>query len=200
MTFDWQDEPNAGANRSYPFTLDYGVPDGTCGPTDKFQACTETERYKGLWEVPVWEMKSEDGESYGMDPGAPSPGNGKGRPVDEVLRYNFDLAYNGNRAPLPLYVHLGWFSDERILGTQKFIKYAMSKPDVYFLTMHQMVDWMKSPVPSSQMSAWLSSRCGGKIALSPPPPSPPPAPLTFLSGGDKKQAIMGRRLRADRSS
>lgn len=197
MTFDWGGEDNAGANRSFPFTLDYGVPDGTCAPDDKFQSCNEEERYKGLWEMPVWEMKSQDGESYGMDPGAASPGNGKARPVDEVLKYNFDAAYGGNRAPLPLYVHLGWFSEKHIEQTQSFLKYAMSKPDVYFLTMQQMVNWMQAPVPKTEMADWLSNRCGGKIPMSPPPPSPPPRPLSFLSlDGKAKVALMGRRLRA----
>lgn len=197
MTFDWAGEENAGANRSYPFTMDYGIPDASCDPESKFQACTTEERYKGLWEIPVWEMRSEDGQSYGMDPGAASPGNGKARPVDEVLKYNFDAAYNGNRAPLPLYVHLGWFSEKHIEQTQTFLKYAFSKPDVYFLTMHQMVEWMKAPVPKTQMADWLASRCGGKIPQPSPPPSPPPRPLTFLSpDGKRKLALMGRRLRA----
>lgn len=86
-------------------------------------------------------------------------GSGAERPVDKVMNYVLDAAYNSNRAPVALPVHLYFLTDRRIRGAQKFVKYALSKPDVYFVTNRQLVDWMKAPVPISQMAAWLKSRC-----------------------------------------
>lgn len=196
-TFDWNGEPGAPANRSWPFTMDEGLPDNSCAPTDTFQACTPDESYPGLWEIPVWEMQYQ-GQSYGMDPGADSPGNGAVRPTLPTLKYNFDEAYGGNRAPLGIYVHVGWFSKERIAGTQAFIKYAMAKPDVWFVTMHQLVQWMQDPVPSSEMAGWLAARCknsGHGPAIAPTAADPPTIPVTFLSNDTSRFALMGRRRR-----
>ena len=198
-TFDWGSDVPPGSNRSYPFTMDYGVADNSCSPTESFQMCFENETYPGLWEVPVWEIVY-DGQSYGMDPGENSEGNGQARPADLVLTSAFDAAYNGNRAPVPIFIHVGWFNGTRAAETKKFIQYAMTKPDVYFVTMRQLVEYMQGPVPKSMVGEWLANRCaGGKLGPQPPPaPSPPTMPLTFLANSTSKTkgAIIGRRLRS----
>lgn len=179
--------------------MDYGVADATCTPNEDFQVCYENETYPGLWNVPVWELVY-DGQSYGMDPGANSAGNGEVRPADAVLTTAFDAAYNGNRAPVPVFVHLSWFNGTRSAETKKFIEYALSKPDTYFVTMRQLIEYMKAPVPKSLMPQWLANRCvGKKLGPQPPPaPLPPVEPLTFLaiSTTKTKGAIIGRRLRS----
>jgi hypothetical protein len=181
--------------------MDYGVADATCTPDEDFQKCYENETYPGMYNVPVWEL-IYDGQSYGMDPGANSAGNGEVRPADAVLKVAFDAAYEGNRAPVPVFLHRSWFNGTRSAQTKKFIEYALSKPDVYFVTMRQLVEYMKAPVPKSLMPQWLANRCvGGKLSvgLQPPPaPLPPAKPLTFLANSTSKVkgAILGRRLRS----
>ena len=196
MTFDFGEDANPAANRSWPFTLDFGVPDNSCSPTDSFQSCTPTERYPGLWEIPVWEVQSADGQSYGMDPGASSPGNGAERPVFDVMKFNFDASYAGDRAPAPIFVHAGWFEANRIADTEKFINYALSKPDVYFVTFTQLIQWMQNPVPNAQIGAWLSARCNGAAPGPVPGPIPdgPTSPLSWESDSMERPALMGRKM------
>ena len=151
------------ASRSWPFTMDSGSPDKYC------RTCPSTESFPGLWELPYSALKY-DGQTYTMDPGMPKDPKYRGRllrgipadarPVDKVLQFAFDQAYNGNRAPLPIAVHTPWFeSNARIKEAQKFIKYALSKPDVYFVTYARVIEWMRAPVGKGQVAAWLAARC-----------------------------------------
>lgn len=156
--------PEMGS-RSWPFTMDNGSPDKFC------RTCPSSESFPGLWEFPYSALKY-DGQTYTMDPGMDKQASkmNKGRlllgiaadarPVDKVLQFVFDESYKGNRAPLPIAVHAAWFeSTERIKEAQKFIKYALSKPDVYFVTYTQVLEWMEAPVRKSEVAAWLKKRC-----------------------------------------
>jgi hypothetical protein len=37
-----------------------------------------------------------------------------------ILKSAFDVAYDGNRAPLPIYVHSYWFSNTTVADMQQF--------------------------------------------------------------------------------
>ena len=133
--------------------MDYGIPDPSC------KTCTPTESYPGVWQIPVYTLKY-DGQMWTMDPGAKASwAHAEDRPVEDVMKSVFDAAYNGNRAPVPLYVHVYWLTNARIRGSQTFVKYALSKPDTYFVTMGQLVEYMQKPVPKGEMAAWLKARC-----------------------------------------
>ena len=194
------------SDRAWPHTMDYGVADNACDGS--YQVCGPNETYKGFWEVPVWELQY-DGQSYAMDPGANSSGNGEVRPAFDVLRSAFDAAYNGNRAPVPFYIHVSWFEGpSRTEDGNRFMAYALSYPDVYFVTFSQLIDWIKDPVPKSVMPQWLEQRCraaggilgnpiGGSIAGIAGGQLPPPAPVeaSWLSSSGPKFPILGRRLK-----
>lgn len=77
------------------------------------------------------------------------PGPGFGGDLYTTLVTNFDEAYSGNRAPFPLFTHAQWFTDENIAATRKFIEYALSKGDVYFVTVKELLRWMQSPVSAA---------------------------------------------------
>jgi hypothetical protein len=140
-------------SKPFPFTLDAGLPDSSCSN------CKSNEKYKGMWEIPMYNVKY-DGQTYSMDPGMKTDwGSAKELPVEDVMKAAFDAAYNGNRAPVPLGVHVYWMTDKHIKGAQKFIKYALTKPNTYFVTYKQVMEWMKDPVPNSEMDAWLKARC-----------------------------------------
>ena len=146
--------------RPWPFTMQNGLPDPVC------KTCTKKEHYRGLWEVPVWALGYE-GQIYNMDPGMGRSGGGRfdggrvsqARAADVVLKSAFDEAYFGNRAPIPIAVHAYWFNKRRLDETQAFIKYALSQPDVYFVTVRQLVEWMKNPKPAVETGRWLREKC-----------------------------------------
>lgn len=189
------------AQRIWPHTMDSGVADNACD--EVYQICGPEETYKGFWEVPVWELVY-DGQSYAMDPGANSAGNGEERSAFDVLKTAFDATYAGNRAPLPFYVHLSWFEGgNRTEDGGRFIEYALSNPDVYFVTFSQMIEWMEDPVPVSAMPQWLQLRCeseggvfgnakGDSVASIGNAPTLPPKPveLSWLRESGPKFPIL----------
>ena len=141
--------------RPFPFTMNNAIPDPSCN------TCSPQESYPGLWEIPLWALQY-NGQVYPMDPGMSRTYRKKmsvASSSEDVLRTAFDVAYNGNRAPLPIAVHPFWFNDDRVRETQTFINYALAQDDVYFVTMTQLMEWMQDPVPASSMGSWLKSRC-----------------------------------------
>jgi hypothetical protein len=71
---------------------------------------------------------------------------------------------------------------KQMAATQEFFRWVTTNfPDAYFVTMHQLVQWIQRPVPISQMNAWLGCGPGGKAAgasavITPPAPAPQPIP------------------------
>lgn len=151
-----------GGNRLWPYTFDNGIPQ-ICDATGPDGSCTKDEKYRGLWEVPVWVLQTSNYpmDAYAMDPG----GN-----VFELLKINFDAAYNGNRAPVPIYMHMPWMTQSANQKyVQKFMDYVLDKPDqdVWFVTMHQLIDWIRNPIPKDQMKEKFNVGCqaGGAGAV-----------------------------------
>lgn len=198
----WDDAAGGSPSRPWPYTMDSGMAHGECTPGDEYQPCFPDERWPGVWQVPVWVL-NYNGQEYSMDPGAPSAGNGDERPSDAVLRATFDAAYASNRAPVPFYVHESWFNGTRGAQGSAFIQYALSQPDTYFVTMRQLIDWMRDPVPKGATGAWLAARCGGRAEGVGTPPAPPAAatpveparPVSWFEASGLKPALLGRRLR-----
>ncbi len=164
--------------RVWPFSLDYGAASPDCAPEWQAQ-CGPEERLPGFFEVPLAELEFNGG-GYTMDPGKPSQGNtGLEAPVFDVLKANLELAYRGNRAPMPVFVHEPWFNETANTGAKAFIDYALTVPNVFFVTIGQLVEWMKAPVPAAETAAWLRQRCvSGSMAVALPPP---PAPVAALA-------------------
>ncbi|MCE7576475.1 polysaccharide deacetylase family protein [Aliivibrio fischeri] len=82
--------------------------------------------------------------------------------VVAIYKYNLDLRMQGNRAPLILGLHsafYGYIGGEEHIGMpesnvdtrrnvlKRFIKYALSKPEVRFVNHKQIIDWMRTPEP-----------------------------------------------------
>jgi hypothetical protein len=120
------------------------------------QLCTQSASFPSLFEVPVWPLKDDEaGRSYWMDPLFTDYVNwqpSEPHRLQHVLKSNFDAAYNGNRAPFPLYLHAYWHSAANfsaILG--EFIHQVAAMPDVYFVTMRQLLGWMQRPVSAQDL-------------------------------------------------
>ncbi|KAI8105369.1 hypothetical protein M9435_000535 [Picochlorum sp. BPE23] len=133
--------------RVWPFTMDYGIPidcnwnypDGQCNRT--------SERYPGIWEVPLWELQNAAGDHlFSMDPEGD---------VFSIFKENFDMNYLNNRAPFGIFLHAPWFTDKNTEALNQFMDYAMAQPDVWAITTRQLIEWMKDPVPASKMGEWL---------------------------------------------
>ncbi|KAL4425709.1 hypothetical protein ABPG75_009725 [Micractinium tetrahymenae] len=130
-----------GAHNVWPFTMDYGVPiDCTIGTG----SCSTTESHPGLWEFPLWNVQDDDGNVLAsMDP---ADGN-----ITELYIRELKRNYNGNRAPVGVYLHAA-----RLIGSQEvadqysaFFRYALSLPDVWVVTIAEVLRWMVNPVPAS---------------------------------------------------
>ncbi|KAI3438445.1 hypothetical protein D9Q98_000875 [Chlorella vulgaris] len=160
-----ESSPNASA-RLWPYTMDSGIPQDCAyfaGAT-----CTQTERYPGLWEVPLLEMQAPNGTLlYSMDPGLSvgaeygSAANAVSISADDLftlLQQNFNDSYNGNRSPFGLYVHTPWAVNSSVQATNQFLDWALGLNDTYVVTMRQVIEWMQNPVPVSEMDAWLTCK------------------------------------------
>ncbi|AGE50295.1 polysaccharide deacetylase [Acanthocystis turfacea Chlorella virus Canal-1] len=137
-----------------PFTMDSGLVKNSSLPS---------EYWPGLWEIPVNPIESEDFKAvYSMDPGRLShpsyePGGEPGTfiPAEEMLNLlidNFYKQYNGTRLPFSVNFHTPWMNAEgysEALG--EFLDYARQFEDVYFITYTELIEWMRNPVPLSEM-------------------------------------------------
>lgn len=161
----------AMGNRAWPYTLDAGIAQN-CDWFRDTQTCDTGERWPGLWEVPMWVLSVLDLE-FTMDVGFYG-----GRGVYEPLMAAFDAAYSGNRAPLPIFVHTTWVekAPSRIEELKRFADAVSSKPDVFWVTMSQLIEWVKNPVSASEL------RQSGALCQS--PPTPPPTPALPASGAN----------------
>jgi hypothetical protein len=149
--------------------------------------CTTSERYAGMWEVPLWVLAAKG--LYSMDYGDAS------NSVYDVLKANFDAAYNGNRAPMPIFIHTPWLTTDHIADVKKFADYALSKPNTYFITIRQLLAWMQNPVPAEQLTPALLG-CGmpggsGPVAAAASPSSAPssaPSPSSAVEASSPSPA------------
>lgn len=150
---------NGFGDRLWPFDMGGGIPIN-CTSDDKYtQICSEEERWPGLWEVPVWQQNELDGP-YPMDPGFSYECmcHISNHSALDILKANFDAAYSGNRAPFNVYVHPFWLKnkpdgfDPSLQQLQQFVEYALAKPDVWFITMRQLIAWMQNPVPVDELT------------------------------------------------
>lgn len=138
---------NGMSARVWPFQMDGGVPIN-CKWFPDTQVCSVDESYPGMFEVPVWQLIDKD-TPYSMD----YAGDGV-LDVYKLLIDSFDAAYNGNRAPFPIFVHTPWLEAnkkdlKRFLDT---ISDASKYPNVYMVTIRQLLGWMLNPVGADQVT------------------------------------------------
>ncbi|KAL4446727.1 hypothetical protein ABPG77_007971 [Micractinium sp. CCAP 211/92] len=132
------------AARLWPYTLQDGVAQD-CKSWAPYQTCGEGESYPELFEVPVWDLSPTG--LFSTD-----PADRGGRSILQVLNSTFQAAYKGNRAPMPIFVHSSFFSAEGVAALQRFADYALSLPHVHFVTVRQLLGWMRQPTPAAQLT------------------------------------------------
>lgn len=128
------------AEKIWPYTLDYGLgqaPDWVHGDATAWEM-------PGLWEVPMRTIDQENGNVVSvMD-----------NTNHDQLMTSFEAAYNGNRSPVGLYLHM---SRVTASATLDVLRSMAAYPDVYFLTTSQLVRYMQNPVLASEMDTLFPS-------------------------------------------
>ncbi|KAJ3091843.1 hypothetical protein HK102_013226 [Quaeritorhiza haematococci] len=143
-----------GANEYWPYTLDNG-PASTC----QTGTCDPGMKIPGLWEIPISNLRNEDGtDNSSLDP-SPLPGTPQNGSVPDLTKPtrgevvklwqdNFNRHYNGNRAPFGVYLHVLWIArdrENRIAALREFIQWTLRNPDVYWVTNQQLLGWINNP-------------------------------------------------------
>ncbi|XP_064596639.1 chitin deacetylase 1-like [Liolophura sinensis] len=138
VTTGWSGNTNI---LGWPFTLDYPYPE-RC----QIAPCP-SEPYEGLWEVPIvpfQDIKAEGTCSY-LEGCTNQPTNKA--EVLTFLKNNFEANYKGTRAPVYINLRISWLATESYNreGIIDFINELVALDDVYILTAHQLLAWVKNP-------------------------------------------------------
>lgn len=70
------------------------------------------------------------------------------------MQKNFNRSYYGNtRAPIGFHVQTAWFvgQDWHFEGYKMFLDYALAFDDVYIVPIRDGIEYMKNPVPVSEL-------------------------------------------------
>ncbi|MDD1780793.1 polysaccharide deacetylase family protein [Enterovibrio sp. ZSDZ35] len=122
-------------------------------------------RDKIAQNVPWFDHASGKGDNFDWNLYAEPAWGAAGLSGDDVFAiyaYNLDLRRKGNKAPLALGLHSAFYGyvngqehfgmpgstvETRRRALKRFIEYALSKPDVRFVSHLELIDWMISPEP-----------------------------------------------------
>ena len=125
---------------SWPFTLDYPPPGLYC-----YNNHCPTRSHFGMWEVPLHLLTTVDGEKCIMIDVCSQENTDKAD-VLEYLWHNFNKSRNGNGAPFGVNMHATWFKVRHHLEAMRsFIAALVQLDDVYIVSVHQALEWMRSP-------------------------------------------------------
>ncbi|ORX59012.1 hypothetical protein DM01DRAFT_1333603 [Hesseltinella vesiculosa] len=142
----------------WPYTLDYGL----ANLNDATGGSSASVRIPGLWEFPMYSVANNAGIPQLMDvylAGPPSD-------VKSWSLTTFDKHYNGSRQPFGIYVHPTHLTPNaaadpaaQLNGMLELIKTIAEKPDVWFVTNYQLLQWMKNPVKVSELGKQAYMKC-----------------------------------------
>jgi hypothetical protein len=77
------------------------------------------------------------------------------------MKKNFHQTYKTNRAPIGFYTHAALFNANPVMfeAYKEFLDYLSTLKDVYMVGASDVINWMKNPVPVSQMKTEAWSKC-----------------------------------------
>ncbi|XP_055711943.1 chitin deacetylase 1 [Phlebotomus papatasi] len=149
----------------WPYTLDYKIPheckSGTC----------PTKAFPGVWELP---LNAHYVESYegGHCPYLDQCVLHNHDPTDvlEWLQEDFARHYEQNKAPYMMAFHTNWFQIKELeQGLHKFLDWANSLPDVWFVTATQALQWITDPKPLKSLAKFDAWDCKNNVNAAPKP-------------------------------
>ncbi|KAJ3302660.1 hypothetical protein HDV03_004780 [Kappamyces sp. JEL0829] len=164
----------SGADSTWPYTLDYGVVT-ECG--GQYDLCGKKINAPGFWELPMYSTQGPEGPHL-MDPYNDYDITNPIKPsvAASTLLANFQTHYTGNRAPFGLYVHPLWLGPAippsipdgaaKLAAMNGMIDSIMKNPDVWMVTGSQVIEYMKNPVPASELGKQPYMQCYNKPTAS----------------------------------
>lgn len=163
------DDPNTDA--FWPYTLDNGMAND-CQNDQVRGACNGGLKLNGFWEVPMYAFHDKRGAAgtHLMDPWLDSANGNNGVDDDATLEYmqdTFTKHYEGNRQPIGLYTHpihvsipsTPNASKRTIDMINRFLDWAQNQQNVWIVSTEQMLEWVKNPVPVSELDSFGPLRC-----------------------------------------
>ncbi|HYE57987.1 MAG TPA: polysaccharide deacetylase family protein [Rhodothermales bacterium] len=154
----------------WPFTYDTwsaSAPAQLCAGWTYNNTCPG-QAHAGLWQVPLYYYVAgtESNPTYygTMDIGDPAYSGYSqillGTTLKNIFQTHLNARLTGSRAPLTLYFHAHNFGHTQRAGAyRQFIASTLARGDVWAVTMQGLLEWMKAPVPNSQMKSWYASYC-----------------------------------------
>lgn len=134
-----------GEHYIWPYTLDTGL--AQQNRTGSYQP----ECFPGLFEIPLWDLLDTNGyAACSMDP------TGTYEVVLNLLKTNFTRRYEGNRAPLGIFLHAKWLTNSVYNNAlNDFLTWAEAMfPDVWMVTMSDLIAFMRDPQNSTDALAF----------------------------------------------
>ncbi|KAL6264333.1 hypothetical protein P5V15_004440 [Pogonomyrmex californicus] len=137
----------------WPYTLDYKPPH-SCVRAG--QLCP-TRSYPNIWELPLNQLLANDYTCSTVDS---CPSDLSDEEIYKILMLNFKRHYLTNRAPFGLHIHASWFQNPMYFyAFNKFIDDLLRLDDVFFITSHQVVEWMRKPTPLNEIEKFVPWQC-----------------------------------------
>lgn len=168
------DPAQDGTNFVFPYTLDSGSPGHAYNRSAGFaRSQFEVTAHPGLFVLPVYALvvpPDSEANKYGFSAGLRSSidlenyvetgykitgfdynlweqASLDGAEFLAILKYNFDLRRQGNRAPFLFGVHTNLYTDqpERQQALSDFIAYVKTFPEVRVVSYEDVLDFMREP-------------------------------------------------------
>jgi hypothetical protein len=154
----------------WPYTLDYGMANNCLAVPG---TCKGEPKLPGFWEIPMYAFFDNRGVAgpHLMDPWLDNPNGGStvdDRATLQYMQKTFTDHYNGNRQPIGLYTHPIHLSrsypgspasQNTINMINAFLDWAQQQPNVWIVSNEQLLDWVRNPVPVSQLDQIGSLHC-----------------------------------------
>ncbi|TFK66176.1 hypothetical protein BDN72DRAFT_158724 [Pluteus cervinus] len=162
------DDPNTDAY--WPYTLDYGMANNCLTVPG---TCKGELKLPGFWEIPMYALFDDLGINgpHLMDPWLDNA-NGQNHANDTAtllyMQHTFTAHYKSNRQPIGLYAHPIHLSktypgvnvpQSTIDMINAFLDWAQEQDNVWLVSNEQLLDWVRNPVPLSQLNNVASFKC-----------------------------------------
>ncbi|KAF8204065.1 hypothetical protein BJ912DRAFT_941794 [Pholiota molesta] len=159
-----------GTDAYWPYTLDYGMANNCLSVPG---TCQGEPKLPGFWEIPMYAFFDDRGAAgpHLMDPWLDTA-NGASTVNDTAtlvyMQNTFTDHYNGNRQPIGLYTHPIHLSttypgvnppNSTIKMINAFLDWAQEQQNVWIVSNEQLLDWVRHPVPVSQLDSVASLKC-----------------------------------------
>ncbi|KAG0233375.1 hypothetical protein BGW42_007459 [Actinomortierella wolfii] len=136
----------------WPYTLDFGLANDCWNGI-----CSAGVAQPGRWEIPMHAIMDDSTPpvAHNMDVHLEITDTAK---LNKLLRDNFNRHYTGDRAPFGIYLHPVHVGNSAQVYND-FFKEVLAKGDVWFVTNQQLLQWMKNPVPASELGNQEYMKC-----------------------------------------